>query len=144
MKLHHKLLFISLLSIPTTALAHTGATGIVKERMDHFKESKASIKVLKQALKEQDFKTITKEATAINLWARKLTTLFPEGSNAHPSEALDLIWQEFDRFEEKAKEQITASRKLINAGNDENEKASISAFKELATTCKSCHNKYRE
>jgi len=135
---------VSLLACSTAAWSHTGATGVVKERMDQFKESKASIKVLKKALKAQDFAAITKEATAINRWAKQLTKAFPIGSNPHPSEALDSIWQEFDQFEHKAKAQINASENLRKAGMSQDIKDARAAFEQLTKSCKSCHENYRE
>ena len=135
---------VSLLACSTAAWSHTGATGVVKERMDQFKESKASIKVLKKALKAQDFAVITKEATAINRWAKQLTKAFPIGSNPHPSEALDSIWQEFDQFGHKAKAQINASENLRKAGMSQDIKDARAAFEQLTKSCKSCHENYRE
>ena len=144
MRYINKALVVGLIARYTTAWSHSGATGVVKERMDQFKDSKASVKALKKALKAQDFTTITKEAASINLWAKQLTKLFPAGSNPHPSEALDNIWQEFDQFERKAKDQIDASEKLNQAGIAKDISAAREAFKALTQTCKSCHNDYRE
>lgn len=135
---------VSLLACSTAAWPHAGATGVVKERMDQFKESKASVKVLKKALKAQDFVVITKEATAINLWAKQLTKAFPAASNPHPSEALDSIWQEFEQFEHKAKAQIDASENLKQAGMSQDIQDATAAFKQLTKSCKSCHENYRE
>lgn len=144
MKYIKKSFVIGLIAVSGVALGHSGATGIVKERMDKFKDAKASIKVLKSAIKKKDFATVTKEAESINLWAKELIASFPIGSNPHPSEALDRIWQEFDQFENEAKAQIRASEKLMKAAIAQDSKASTAAFKELANTCKSCHNSYRE
>ncbi len=135
---------IGLIAVSGAAWAHSGATGIVKERMDKFKDAKASIKILKSAIEKKDFATITKEAESINLWAKQLTASFPTGSNPHPSEALNIIWQEFDLFENEAEAQIRASEKLMKAAMAQDSEATTAAFKELANTCKSCHNSYRE
>jgi len=124
--------------------AHSGATGIVKERMDNFKESKASMKLLKKAVRNKDFDVIVKEAGSIHRWAEKLTTYFPEGSNPHPSEALDLIWKEIDRFELRAVDQLEASGRLRQAGMERDSEAAASDFSELGKSCKACHNDYRE
>lgn len=139
-----KLLVFVLLAFSSTLFAHSGATGIVKERMDNFKESKESMKLLKTAVKNKDFETITREAASINRWSNKLTNLFPEGSNQHPSEALNLIWQEFDKFEIRAERQIDASERLNQAGLARDAKAATKAFSELAKSCKACHEDYRE
>lgn len=139
-----KLLTITLLASSTTLWAHSGATGVVKERMDNFKESKASMKLLKKAVRKNDFDMIAQEAMAINSWATKLTDHFPENSNPHPSEALNLIWQEFENFEARAESQTEASERLHQAGLNRDAKGASKALSELAQSCKGCHDDYRE
>ena len=144
MKFRSQMLFIASITFSSSLWAHSGATGIVKERMDNFKESKASMKSLKKAVRKNDFDTVAQEAKAINQWARKLTTYFPEGSNQHPSEALTLIWQEFDQFEIRAETQIKASEQLQKAGLRKDAAGAAKAYSDLAKSCKACHNDYRE
>lgn len=139
-----KIIAITLLAYSSGIWAHSGATGIVKERMDNFKESKASMKILKKAVRNKDFETIVEEAQSIHRWASKLTTYFPEGSNQHPSEALDLIWTELDRFELRAVDQLEASDRLIGAGKSRDAGEAAAAFVELGKSCKACHDDYRE
>jgi cytochrome c556 len=131
-------------AIATTALAHTGATGIVKERMDGFKAAKKSMKVLKSAVREADFASIAGEAETLNLWFTQLDNYFPEGSNPKPSEALDLIWEEFDTFSSLGQDSANASTALLRAANEGDEDLAREAFSELAASCKACHDDYRE
>ncbi|MGH1460763.1 MAG: c-type cytochrome [Neptuniibacter sp.] len=144
MQLSLKIIAITLLVYSSGLWAHSGATGIVKERMDNFKESKASMKLLKKAVRNKDFDTIVEEAESIHRWAAKLTTYFPEGSNPHPSEALDLIWKELDRFELRAVDQLEASGRLRKAGVAKDANGAATAFSELGQSCKACHDDYRE
>ena len=139
-----KLLIVALLASSTTLWAHSGATGVVKERMDNFKESKASMKLLKKAVRKNDFNTIAQEAMAINRWAMELTDHFPEGSNPHPSEALNVIWEEFTQFESRADAQARASEQLQNAAVNRDAKGVAKALSDLAQSCKGCHDDYRE
>lgn len=136
---------IALLLLYTNQLsAHSGATGIVKERMDNFKQSKASMKSIKNALTVGDFDEIAREASSINTWAKKLVDHFPEGSNAAPSEALSDIWEDFERFQEHSDAQVVASTRLQQAAENSGLDASVEAFHRLAQTCKACHDSYRE
>lgn len=139
-----KIIAITVLGYSSGLWAHSGATGIVKERMDHFKESKASMKLLKKAVRNKDFGIVVNEAESIHRWAVKLTTYFPEGSNPHPSEALDLVWEEFDQFELRAVAQIEASNRLRQAGEVKDADGAVTAFLELGKACKACHEDYRE
>jgi cytochrome c556 len=124
--------------------AHTGASGVVKERMDNFKQSKASMKAIKTALRASDFDTIASEASSINTWANNLVEHFPEGSNPPPSEALGLIWEEFEQFKDRAGAQIDASFELREAAESRDIEASTQSFSDLAQSCKACHDDYRE
>ena len=131
-------------AVATTAIAHSGATGIVKERMDGFKAAKKSMKVLKSAVRGADFASIAGEAETLNLWFTQLDNYFPQGSNPKPSEALDLIWEEYDRFSSLGQDSANASAALLRAANEGDEELAREAFSELAASCKACHNDYRE
>ena len=45
-------------AVTATAFAHSGATGIVKERMDRFVRSKDHLKLIKTHLQSSDFDAI--------------------------------------------------------------------------------------
>lgn len=138
------LVVVAPLMVSTTLWAHSGATGIVKERMDQFEDSKASMKLLKKAVRANDFGAIANEAMAIQRWAVQLTDYFPKNSNQHPSEALDRIWQEFEKFEARADSQVEASARLHQAGINRDAKGAANALSDLAQACKGCHDDYRE
>ena len=74
-------------SLALVAQAHEAAEGVIKERMDRFKENKESKKSIKANL-GGDASIIAKEALAIQDWANQMTNFFPEGSTQSPSEAL--------------------------------------------------------
>ena len=131
-------------SLASTAVAHSGATGIVKERMDGFKAAKKSMKTLKSAVRSADFATIAGEAETLNLWFSQLDNYFPEGSNPKPSEALDLIWEEYDRFSSLGRDSTNATTALLRAANEGDDVLAREAFSELAASCKACHDDYRE
>ena len=46
----------------SSALAHSGATGIVKERMDMFKRSQKNLKAIKSHIRGEDYGSIAKLA----------------------------------------------------------------------------------
>jgi cytochrome c556 len=138
------LLAVIFIAALNQSYAHTGATGVVKERMEKFKQSKASMKEIKNALRAHDFDTIAAEANLINVWANNLVDHFPDGSNPPPSEALGLIWDEFEQFKDRAGAQIDASSRLQVAAEDRDIGASTQRFFELAQTCKGCHDIYRD
>ena len=131
-------------SLIVTVDAHDGATGIVKQRMDRFSESKQQLKQIQAALGTQDFKTIATAATSIRDWARDMPDYFPAGSGGAPSKASPRIWASFDGFRDAAKAHETAAAKLILAAQSRQQDVTINAFKQLAQTCSSCHKAFRQ
>jgi len=95
-------LAIALTSFGLGALAHSGATGVVKERMDAMVELGDAMKRLApmmRGLTDYDPDVVRRAAdTMIGHAGAQMTELFPEGSNQKPSEALDAIWQDWDTF----------------------------------------------
>lgn len=127
-----------------SAHAHSGATGIVKDRMDRFKDSQQALKAIAAAIKAQDYNAIDAPAQVIAQWGDEMVSYFPEGSNPPPSEALDVIWQDMDQFKAKAEANANAAKrlqKLVMAGDHAKIKP---AFNELVGSCKSCHQKFRQ
>ena len=133
---------ISLSSSPS-ALAHKGAMGIVKERMDKFEASEKATKRIKQALSRGDTAVVTAEAEFLVSWAREMESYFPENSNQSPSEAMDEIWLQWDDFVGAIQSYDKAALALIYAAETQNTRAIDGAFKEMVRSCKSCHQRFR-
>ena len=131
------------LLLSVSALAHKGATGIIKERMDNFKASQTALKQIFAASKRNDFEAIVPLANQIKNWAGIMPTKFPTGSDGPPSEADPAIWTNFEGFKLAAKENFEAARLLEVTALNGDAKATAKAIKQLAGTCKSCHQSYR-
>ena len=125
------------------AYAHSGATGIVKERMDFFTQNKDNLKAIKTHLRDGDLGAIVPLATQIRDWAEKMPAYFPAGSDGKPSEASPQIWLDFSGFERAASANYQAANELVLAAEDGDSKAALNAFKATASTCKSCHKSYK-
>ena len=138
---------IGLLLIAFTgfAFAHEGATGVVKERMDLMKGQQKQMKLIGDMAKgKKKFDAAKAAAAAHDLGksTKKIPDLFPEGSNGHPSEALDAVWKEWDRFKGDAHDAEAAADALAKAleASGQDWKA---AFKKMTDACKSCHETFR-
>ena len=133
-----------LLCLSTVSFAHEGAEGVVKERMDRFKENKEAMKAIKGNL-AGDTAVIAQKASEIEAWAKDMVNFFPEGSTQPPSEALPAIWKEFDRFTDLASANEKAAANLKNLSRSGADMGALSgAFRSLGKTCKDCHNDYKE
>ncbi len=108
--------------IAVAALAHGGATGIVKERMDGMSAMKDAMKTLTPMMQGKtpyDAATVQRAAEAIGRHAGdSMTRLFPEGSGGKPSEAKPAIWQDWDAFAELAEQLHTYAEGLALAADN--------------------------
>ena len=135
-------LFCILLSTANT-FAVEEAKGIIKERMDKFKESKQLMKNINVGLQNDNFKVIEESAQMLLLWSKEMPKFFPKGSDISPSEASSDIWLNPEGFNEAIKNFELASLDLINQSNTNDRDKTINAFRNLAGTCKGCHQKFR-
>ena len=128
-----------------TALhAHEGATGIVKERMDAFVETRQQMKQMRGAIAESEFVAVANISARMQIWANKMADYFPEGSDQSPSEAAPAIWSDPDGFAAKLVSYQTSIRALGDAASSGDRDSTIKAFSALGQSCKSCHQTYRK
>lgn len=97
--------------IPALGLAHGGASGIVKERMNFMKEMGDMMKPLSKMMSGEAPYDAEAVRHAGEVMAKhggeSLTRLFPEGSLHEPTEALPTIWEQPEKFKALA-DQLTA------------------------------------
>ena len=123
--------------------AHSGATGIVKERMDYFKASSRDLKKIRTHINNETYALIIPLAKSMATWSAKMPDYFPAGSNIKPSEAAPKIWSDFESFTAAARLNWEATMSLARAAKKGDRASVITAFKETAASCKSCHKTYR-
>jgi cytochrome c556 len=83
------------------------------------------------------------EAEFLLSWAREIENYFPKNSNQPPSEAKDEIWLQWDDFVGAIQSFDNAAQALIDDAATQNPRTVIGAFKEVARSCKSCHQQFR-
>ena len=66
-----------------------------------------------------------------------------EGSGGGVSEASAEIWKDFDGFKDAAKTFELAALSVVDAVDQGDKEAIISAAKSVGDSCKSCHRKFR-
>lgn len=141
---------VTAVAIIGTAHSHTGAKGIVKERMDLMQVLAKSVKAIKGAIvapgapTEAGRRTIAASAAIIEKHALRMLTMFPKGSNAHPSEALPSIWADWPGFEKAARAMAVAAAKLKTTAVTGGRTSLLGDFTGVARTCGACHATYRK
>ncbi|WPZ37171.1 cytochrome c (plasmid) [Thalassobaculum sp. OXR-137] len=107
----------------TTAIAHGGASGVVKERMDSMEALGDAMKELTAMMRgQQDYgaeRVRSLAATIESHGGEALTRLFPKDSLDHPSEALPAIWSDWDRFSALSDQLSTYAQALAAAADNQ-------------------------
>ena len=139
-------LILFLISFPFFSYSQEGSTGIIKERMNKFQESKNLMRTINKSLSDNNFDVITKSAEKLNKWALEMHKYFPKGSEAtssNKSQASDNIWSDPEGFKEAIKKFEFSSAKLIKISQNKNIDNTVSSFREVAASCKGCHQQFR-
>ena len=129
-------------------IAHEGATGVVKERMDYMKtlgDNTGAIGAMFKGEAPYDLQAVQEHAGVLAGEAPRLTELFPEGSNEAPSETLPVTWEQWEDFQAKAADFQAASTALQETAGSGVEQAEVrAAFVRMGRTCGGCHEVYRK
>jgi cytochrome c556 len=130
------------------ALAHSGASGVVKQRMDAMSDIGKQTKAIGKMMQGQvafDGTGLAQAARAIEAHAQQIPTLFPEGTNEKPSETLDIVWRDWARFSAIAEGLATSAEALAQRAEAASGPGDIQAkFSALVASCKECHQTYRQ
>ena len=135
------------LALSGNVVAHGGATGIVKERMevmDGIGKNMKSMKEMIQGKKPFDASKIAESANAIKQASENITDLFPHGSMQKPTEALPEIWQKWDDFSAIVGQLVTETGKLSEIAQGGEKKPITRQFAKVGKVCSSCHTDYRK
>ncbi len=129
-------------------IAHSGAKGVVKERMEMMKGMADAMKAMGGMFKgEAPFEptVVADKANWLIEHAKKIPEMTPEGSNDHPSEALPVIWTSWDDYIADADLLAEESVKLMEiAVNGSDKAAARTQFLKVSKTCGTCHDRYRK
>ena len=136
------------IALAVGAIAHTGATGIVKERMEAMKSIAAAMKGMANA----DWSDVPaarnrviENATDLEKHAADIVRLFPADSIHGPSEAIPTIWERPDEFSKIAEELRQATVELVvNAKSAASKEDIQTQFEAIGATCKACHRDFRK
>lgn len=142
------LALVAALAVSQTGLAdadhdQSAHEGIYKERADTMKSFGGAAKTTGAMLKGKTPFDLAKARAAGQLVADKASTipaLFPEGTNAGESEALPIIWQDWEGFTAAAK--LLGERAGVLAAA-EDQAAVGAAFGAMIKACGGCHKTYR-
>ena len=140
------LVFIPTFLTTSEILAHKGATGVVRERMESMKSVAQSMKRISKALRSSsdiDRAAIKREAAAITKRAREFPGKFPVWSEGGASEAKPEVWQNPVDFASKSMALARAAERLSGAAGSGSLEELSDSFSGIGKTCGACHRIYR-
>ena len=109
-------------SVAVAALAHGGATGIVKDRMDAMMAMGKSVKAVAPMMRREILYDAAAVKSAAQVFAvhsgEAMTELFPEGSGGGASDATPEVWSEWEKFEALAAQLGTYANGLALAADN--------------------------
>lgn len=128
------------------AVAHMGATGVVKQRMDMMVSMGKAMKSLNAMVRGKtafDSGAVAAIATQVRDHSAQMARLFPEGSMHKPSEARPEIWSDWEGFKRLASSLGVEANKLAEASATGDRKAVATQFRRMGKVCSSCHKSFR-
>ena len=134
---------IAVVAFAVFGVAHEGATGIVKQRMDGMESMSVAMKAIQRHLAARDFAAIQAEVGRLRIFAARVPSWFPPGGDAKSSDALPAVWQRWPDFAARAKqlqEEIEKLSSLTGAGDP---KRITDQFRAVGQNCAGCHKLFR-
>jgi cytochrome c556 len=131
-------------ALATAAIAHEGATGVAKERMDLMGEMSQSLKSISKRLNaNRDLPAIAGDADRIAQAAPGIPNLFPPGSGKGITDAKPVIWQQWDEFVGDQKKLVEETKKLSSLAASGDARAIADQYRTVAKACVACHDTFR-
>ena len=127
------------------ALGHSGATGVVKERMDSMTALATSMKSLATMAKSGVVDPVNVSAISQDLIAhsgQSMLDRFPEGTLPDVSEASPAIWQDWDGFRDLAFD-LEALAVELDEHASSPDLALQRYVKDIGSVCGACHEDFR-
>jgi cytochrome c556 len=133
--------------IAGVALAHEGATGIVKDRMAMMQNMELQLKAIQAMLSgwaQFDPAALRKYVAALHESCHQSESLFPPGSRGQGTHAKPAVWDNPKAFREEFQKLHAASEALVEIVADGDRIDIAIATVDLQKTCDGCHATFRK
>ena len=137
---------VGLAALLAPAIAHMGATGVVKERMELMLDLGKTAKALNAMARGKvayDGPAVMRAAKLIEGHSAKMPTMFPEGSMKPPSEARPEISTNMKEFRGLATALKAEAVALAEVGRNGDRAALAKQFRRIGKACSACHKTFR-
>lgn len=125
-------------------VAHEGATGVAKDRMDLMGDMSQHLKnIAKRLSANRDLTAIAADADHIVDVAPHIPDLFPPGSDKGITDAKPAIWQRWDEFVGDQKKLGEEAKKLSSLAASGDPRALADQYRAVTKACVACHDAFR-
>lgn len=145
------MLLVLLSLVAGIVYSHSGATGIVKERMDAMEvmsDKSKSVGAMFKGKTEFDIDKLADAAEAFALHGAQMTELFPdteESRTGSKTEALPRVWEDWEEFSDRAVNFVELSERLKSTVSSTDDVRQLKkAFYNVARECSGCHKRFRK
>jgi cytochrome c556 len=136
--------FGAALLVGSAVLAHEGAAGVVKQRMDEMEHVGRVVKRINERLKSRrGLADIARDAEEIRASAARIPSLFPPAVRDGHSEARPTVWERWPEFEAASQNVAEEAAKLADAARSGEEAAIAAQFRSMTQACSGCHDVFR-
>ncbi|HEY6983581.1 cytochrome c [Reyranella sp.] len=119
-------------------------TDVIKQREENRKQAAAAMRAIKGVMDSKgDAKVVVEQAAKLKELQTAFDKMFPAGSDKGKTEALPVVWTDWNGFLAASKNADAAYDKLAVAGGSGDFTAIAAAFTETGKACGACHQKYR-
>lgn len=143
-------LIVLSLVLASSVYSHSGAKGIVKERMDAMADMGDKSKRVADMFKgkiEFDQTALVDAVDSFVLHGAKMAEQFPdtkESRTGSKTEALPRIWEDWDDFAKRADKFVELSDSLKKTVSSTDDVSKLKkAFLKTINSCSGCHKRYR-
>lgn len=141
-------LLVSSFGAAPLVLAHSTATGVVKERMDLMQDMADAMKIMGAMFKgEAPFEPalVAEKAGFLADHAKSIPDVTPAGSDDHPSETLPAVWQAWDAYVDSAVKLADEGAMLVDIAREGADETALRAqYAAVSKTCGTCHDRFRK
>jgi cytochrome c556 len=135
---------MALLVSSSASLAHEGATGVVKQRMDEMEQIGRVVKRINDRLKsKRGLADIGRDADEIRATAARVPSLFPPGSLDGHSEATPAVWERWPEFVAASRTLEAEAEKLAATARAGPDAAIAAQVRATTRACSGCHDVFR-
>ena len=132
------------LAFAASGVAHEGATGVAKDRMDLMGDMSQHLKSIAKRLNaNRDLAAIAADADHIAEVAPRIPDLFPPGSDKGITDAKPAIWKQWEEFVGDEKKLDAEVKKLSSLAASGDPRALADQYRAVTKACVACHDSFR-